>query len=197
MKGAVTVYLCRGLKSLFIIISVLLLFQGYGWGEVIVNDNVKVSGAGNGIIFPDGTSQTTGRLKVYDANGSYLGELHYITIGTSILTVYIPAIKKFMWVDMNTGDATQPGFDFIHFMSADCTGQPFIERNTNMFIIRNQGRYYTGPNIPPQPITRQSSLESDGRCHAWSASTIFAVPAIDVTGQLPFVLPAAAPLTVE
>jgi hypothetical protein len=153
----------------------------------------------NPISLNTGNTGGTESIKVFDADGQYLGILQDVDI-------YVPSLKKLVQLDIYQ-NLPQPSGDVVHaqlyFESNDCTGQPYTEVASSTSIFRNSGKYYTGSKISPLSITVNSAIYYDWTvpefyCYAYDdtykPSGTF-ITAEEVT--LPFTVPVALPLRLE
>jgi hypothetical protein len=162
-------------------------------------------------------STDTGGIKVYDANGQYLGFLLDFASSNydeeSYTSIFIPSLKKGIDIrrtDYDTGDDLQLGNNLrgdyfnILFESDNCTGTGFIDRDSERFSAnhvfgRNQGQYYTVKPLDRFTINPRSRLwfqeEGYGCSNMYPSYPTETYEAIKI--DLPFTLPIALPLMFE
>jgi hypothetical protein len=126
-----------------------------------VAGNVKISGNGNGIMFPDGTSQTTahaGPLRIIDSTGKevglYDGGATYIPLSNSDEWVYLYPTKQ----------GFVPEF-FFYFTTTDCTGTRYLYKENYYFTQRafvyGGALYYPDGPAQIRQIRSQSYLNGN------------------------------------
>jgi len=181
----------------------VVLMSGLVYGEVEIKDNIKISGQGNHITFPNQSAQGTALPKVYDASGNFLGISQgffiYNSVGTFMvydITIYLPSIQKMLIMSLQSGDIDGlTTNEHFYYTSTDCSGTAYMTLGKASALSRDGASIVTGNNsILPAQITAKSHRPNGGSCimNDWSSPTV--VETLDITAQMPFTLPVAVPL---
>ncbi len=142
-----------------------------------------------------GKTDALSEVLAYDANKQFLGILLGKSGGNAIV-VYMPSVSKNITIiyDVFSGNAKTQGGS-LYFVSANCSGVPYVDYWVSNEIIENSEQYYTGEMMEPiniQPNSRLTFWNSVCEPYSWDA---FVVPAQEMMPPITF--PIALPLSFE
>ncbi len=172
-------------------------------GELQIVDNPKECKSKDGSIYWNQAGlRHIGGIKVFDANGQFLGML----LEPTSMEIFIPSLSRAVQIRVDNGDIAErimgPAWPTIPFFfeSSDCTGQIYLNASWSYRIFENGGEYYTGRHLAPVGIQIKSIFMSMAKlpplCYQNDSVVPGLVPAIKIS-QMPFTLPAALPFRFE
>jgi hypothetical protein len=146
-------------------------------------------------------SASHAEIKVYDADGQYLGIAN--EAGASSQAIFVPGVGlwvKIAIISSNFGDI--PGdidVNVLQYLQVDCDGDPISFGNYTYIFKGGDGLYYTAV-WPPVWRTVQSELDTlDGDCNSGfspSEKWVFEIKEVQPS-EIPFTLPVSLPLRYE
>jgi hypothetical protein len=148
-------------------------------------------------LFFSAPNNAQAEVKVYDANGQFLG----IFLGYDYPSVYVfvPSLNVQTGISDSSGVIGVSNIaPYLFFESTDCTGTPFARPYATYQLSRVGADNYLGEHIAPTEMQLHSILDGSlGICQQTTAGFHDrVVPAQRVT-QLPFTVPVALPLRFE
>jgi hypothetical protein len=161
-----------------------------------------------------------GEVRVYDADGQYLGILLYpaiidtsITQSDSTCTIYIPDVEKTMTIRNSPLCPNEPRNDLIpgdipitlpdgkYYQNDDCTGRPWYDYfwDTQRIYKIGKNRYATGSESVSVNIRSHSGYFGAvlPQCTEWIERMRLCRPVLFPVEQLAFTLPVSLPLRYE
>jgi hypothetical protein len=137
---------------------------------------------------PVGPQGPPGGVRVYDANGQYLG----ISLGGHYPDVFVPALSRSVRINTDTGEVSHGS---LSFETNNCTGTPYYggaaSYQAYQFALGSQ-KIYIGEKAIPETRYVHSYYDINGICVAQTNGPWPMVRAFEVT--LPFSIPVALPL---
>jgi len=143
-------------------------------------------------------ADTQADIKVYDANGQYLGIVSSASSICGVISVYVPSISCIITLNTATGECDSGR---LHFQTDDCTGTPYVDACGFYRITKIGEKYYIGERVTPIKTEMHSELDREGNCRPYDEGNIspwYYVPAREISAEeIPFTLPVPLPLTFE
>jgi hypothetical protein len=133
-------------------------------------------------------------IKVYDANGQFLGIL--LDQHPDYLNVFIPSLLRNVPIDIGSGVIAEHGA--LLFETSNCTGSSYVGLTYQYSVFVLEGRYFTGEESISPILKSITSHRAEGggvpACYP-DNSSVLVVPAKEI--MLPFNAPVALPMRFE